>query len=246
MFHSSHPKAFFQPHLHPRGCSREYLLGLGCQGCSGACSAPFSRLLQPSVRSVVDLEVMTFGRHPLPYPSPCGRVTLSVGVHSVCAPVRKSGGLAGLLQSPGCVHSSDGSSTSRPFLRFLLCDTVYQFQVLWPLHGSAGHHLGHGSCFSYAAGLASLHSLGIRMRRYLDTWLVQSSSQESLLGVLLPVLRLCLVFGIVIPPRYSNLIPSQVVQCLWVVFDSTSFRAYPSVERISRRQSAPAVFMSCA
>ena len=92
---------------------------------------------------------MTFGRHPLPYPSPCARVTLSVGVHSVCAPVNKSGGLAGLLQSPGCVHSSDGSSASRPFLRFLLCDTVYQFQVLWPLHGSAGHHLGHGSCFSY-------------------------------------------------------------------------------------------------
>ena len=149
MFHSSHPNAFLQPHLHPRGCSREYLLGLGCQGCSGACSTPFSRLLQPYVRSVVDLEVMTFGRHPLPYPSPCGRVTLSVGVHSVCAPVRKSGGLAGLLRSPGCVHSSDGSSASRPFLRFLLGDTVYQFQVLWPLHDSAGHHLGHGSCFSY-------------------------------------------------------------------------------------------------
>ena len=91
MFHYSHPNAFFQPHLHPRGCCREYLLGLGCQGCSGACSTPFSRLLQPSVRGVVDLEVMTFGRHPLPYPSLCGRVTLSVGVHSVCAPVSKSG-----------------------------------------------------------------------------------------------------------------------------------------------------------
>ena len=130
MFHYSHPNAFFQPHLHPRGCSREYLLGLGCQGCSGACSTPFSRLLQPSVRSVVDLEVMTFGRHPLPYPSLCGRVTLSVGVHSVCAPVSRSGGLAGLLRSPGSVHSSDGSSASRPFLRFLLRDTVYQFQAL--------------------------------------------------------------------------------------------------------------------
>ena len=110
MFHCSHPNAFFQPHLHPRGCSREYLLGLGCQGCSRACSTPFSRLLQPSVRSVVDLEVMTFGRHPLPSSSLCGRVTLSVGVHSVCAPVSKSGGLAGLLRSPGSVHSSDGSS----------------------------------------------------------------------------------------------------------------------------------------
>ena len=115
MFHYSHPNAFFQPRLHPRGCSWEYLLGLGCQGCSGACSTPFSRLLQPSVRGVVDLEVMTFGRHPLPYPSLCGRVTLSVGVHSVCAPVSKSGGLAGLLRSPGSVHSSDGSSASRPF-----------------------------------------------------------------------------------------------------------------------------------
>ena len=91
MFHYSHPNAFFQPHLQPRGCCREYLLGLGCQGCSGACSTPFSRLLQPSVRGVVDLEVMTFGRHPLPYPSLCGRVTLSVVVHSVCAPVSKSG-----------------------------------------------------------------------------------------------------------------------------------------------------------
>ena len=93
---------------------------------------------------------------------------------------------------------------------------------------------------------AILHSLGIRMRRYLDTWLVQSSSQESLLEVLLPVLRLCPVFGIVIHPRYSILIPSQVVQCLWVVFDSTSVRASPSVERISRRQSTTPVFMSCA
>ena len=130
MFHCSHPNAFFQPHLHPRGCSGEYLLGLGFQGCSGACSTPFSRLLQPSIRSVVDLEVMTFGRHPLPYPSLCGRVTLSVGVHSVCAPVSKSGGLAGLLRSPGSVHSSDGSSASRPFLRFLLRDTVYQFHAL--------------------------------------------------------------------------------------------------------------------
>ena len=240
MFHSSHPNAFFQPHLHPRGCSREYLLGLGCQGCSGACSTPFSRLLQPSVCSVVDLEVMTFGRHPLPYPSPCGRVTLSVGVHSVCAPVRKSGGLAGLLRSPGCVHSSDGSSASRPFLRFLLCDTVYQFQVLWPLHGSAGHHLGHGSCFSYTPFSGYPYA---SIPRHLAGPVFLSGVSPRGSSTCPPSLS---SFGIVIPPRYSNLIPSQVVQCLWVVCDSTSFRASPSVERISRRQSAPAVFMSCA
>ena len=118
---------------------------------------------------------------------------------------------------------------SRPFLRFLFRDTVYQFQAL---------------CFGLSTALqvftwvmapvsAILHSLGIRMRRYLDTWLVQSSSQESLLEVLLTVLRLCHDLGIVIHPRNSNLIPSQVVQYRWVVIDSTSFRASPSVERIS-------------
>ena len=179
---------------------------------------------------------------PSPYPSLCGRVTLSVGVHSVCAPVSKSGGLTGLLRSPRSVHSSDGSSASRPFLRFLLRDTVYQFQALCFGLSTAP------PVFTWVMAPVSalLHSLGIRMRRYLDTWLVQYSSQESLLEVLLPVLRLCPVFGIVIHPRYSNLVPSQVVRCLWVIFDSTSFRASPSVDRISRRQSATAVFMSCA
>ena len=93
MFHCSHPNAVFQPHLHPRGCSGVFLLGLGFQGCSGACSTPFSRLLQPSLRVVVVLGVMAFVHHPLPSPSLCGRVTLSVGVHSVYAPVGESGRL---------------------------------------------------------------------------------------------------------------------------------------------------------
>ena len=151
MFHCSHPNALFQPHLHPRGCSGEYLLGLGCQGCSGACSTPFSRLLQPSVSSVVDLGVMAFGHHPLPSHSLCGRVTLSVGVHSVCAPVSKSGGLAGLLRSQGSVSSSTGSScfSSLSSLRVTWHGLPVPSSVLWPLHGSAGLHLGHGSCFSY-------------------------------------------------------------------------------------------------
>ena len=239
MFHCSHPNAFFQPHLHPRGCSGVFLLGLGFRGCSGACSTPFSRLLQPSVRGVVDLGVMAFGHHPLPSPSLCGRVTLSVGVHSVYAPVGESGRLLASFDLREAYIPVPVHPASRPFLRFLFRDTVYQFQALY-FGLSVGLPLGHGSCFSYT------HSLGIRMRRSLDTWLVQSSSLVSLLEVLLPVLRLCPVFGIVIHPRYSTLIPSQVVQCLWVVFVSTSFRASPSVERISRRQSATAVFMSCA
>ena len=130
MFHCSHPNAFFQPHLHPRGCSGEFLLGLGFQGCSGACSTPFSRLLQPSVRGVVDLGVMAFGHHPLPSPSLCGRVTLSVGVHSVYAPVGESGGLLASFDLREAYIPVPVHPASRPFLRFLFRDTVCQFQAL--------------------------------------------------------------------------------------------------------------------
>ena len=131
---------------------------------------------------------------------------------------------------------------SRHFLRFLLRDPVYQFQALCFGLSTAPQVF----TWVMAPVSAILHSLGIRMRRYLVAWLVQSSSQESLLADLPTVLRLCQDLGLVIHPRKSNLIPSQVVQYLWVVIDSTSFRASPSVERISRLRSTAAVFLSCA
>ena len=131
---------------------------------------------------------------------------------------------------------------SRHFLRFMFRDAVYQFKALCFGLSTAPQVFP----WVMAPVSAILHSLGIRMRRYLDDWLVQSSSQESLLEDLQTVLRLCHELGIVINPKKSNLIPSQVVQCLWVVIDSTSFRASPSVERISRLQSTAAVFLSCA
>ena len=110
---------------------------------------------------------------------------------------------------------------SRHFLRFMFRDTVYHFKAL---------------CFGLSTApqvftrvmapvSAILHSMGIRMRRYLDDWLVQSNSRESLL---------------------RDLHPSQVVQYLGVIIDSTSFRASPSEERISRLQSTAAEFQSCA
>ena len=131
---------------------------------------------------------------------------------------------------------------SRHFLRFMFRDTVYQFKAL---------------CFGLSTApqvftrvmapvSAILHSMGIRMRRYLDDWLVQSSSRESLLEELQTVLQLCHELGIVVNPQKSNLVPSQVVQYLGVVIDSTSFEASPSVERISRLQSTAAEFQSCA
>ena len=103
------------------------------------------------------------------------------------------------------------------FLRFMFRDTVYQFKAL---------------CFDLSTApqvftrviapvSAILHSMGIRMRRYLDYWLVQSLSRESLL---------------------RDLHPSQVVQYLGVIIASTSFRASPSEEHISRLHSTAAGF----
>ena len=221
LFQCSHPNAFFQPHLHQGGCYGGGHLRLYCRGCCGACSTPFSRLLQPSVRSVEDLGVVASGHRLLPSQSLCGRVSLPDGDHSVCAPVSASGGLGGLHRSEGSVPSSAGSSSFSSLLRFLFRDTVYQFKAL---------------CFGLSTApqvftrvmapvSAMLHSMGIRMRRYLDDWLVQSASRGSLLRVLHP---------------------SQVVQYLGVVIDSTSFGASPSEEHISRLQSTAAEFQSCA
>ena len=162
-------------------------------------------------------------------------------IQSVLLSVRQGDWMASIdlkeayLQVP--VHPA-----SRHFLRFVFRDTVYQFKAL---------------CFGLSTApqvftrvmapvSAILHSMGIRMRRYLDDWLVQSASRESLLRDLRTVLQLCHELGIVVNPQKSNLVPLQVVQYLGVVIDSTSFRASPSEERISRLQSTAAEFQSCA
>ena len=122
---------------------------------------------------------------------------------------------------------------SRPFLRFLLRDTVYQFQALClASHGSAGLHLGHGSCFSYTPFSGYPYA---SMPRHLAGPVFLSGVSPRGSSAYPPTLS-----------RFRDCHPSQVVQYLWVVVDSTSFRASPSVERISRLQSTAAVFLSCA
>ena len=131
---------------------------------------------------------------------------------------------------------------SRHFFRFVFRDHVFQFKAL---------------CFGLSTApqvftrvmapvSAMLHSMGIRMRRYLYDWLVQSSSQASLLRDLQTVLQLCHELGIVVNPQKSNLVPSQVVQYLGVVIDAKTFRASPSQERISKLLSTAEEFRSSA
>ena len=131
---------------------------------------------------------------------------------------------------------------SRHFLRFVFRDQVYQFKEL---------------CFGLSMApqvftrvmapvFAMLHSMGIRMRWYLDDWLIQSSSPESLLRDLQTVLQLCHELGIVVNPQKSNLVPSQVIQYLGVVIDAQTFRASPSQERIFKLLSRAEEFRSSA
>ena len=84
------------------------------------------------------------------------------------------------------------------------------------------------------------------MQRYLNDWLVQSSSRESLLHDFRVVLDLYRELGIVVKPAKSRLVPSQVVQYLGVVIDSRSYRASPSPNGVARLQSTAGEFLSCA
>ena len=162
-------------------------------------------------------------------------------IQSVLLSVRQGDWMASIdlteayLQVP--IHPS-----SRHLLRFVFRDQVYQFKAL---------------CFGLSTApqvftrvmapvSAILHSMGIRMRWYLDDWLVQSSSRDSLVRDLQTVLSLCHELGIVVNPQKSNLVPSQIVQYLGVVIDSTSFRASPSQDRISRLRSTADAFRSSA
>ena len=131
---------------------------------------------------------------------------------------------------------------SRHFLHFIFRDQVYQFKAL-----CFGHSMAPQVFTRVMAPVSAiLHSMGIRMRRYLDDWLVQSSSQASLLRDLQTVLQLCHELGIVVNPQKSNLVPSQVAQYLGVVIDAKTFRASPSQERVSRLLSTAAEFQSSA
>ena len=161
-------------------------------------------------------------------------------IQSVLLSVRQGDWMASIdlkeayLQVP--VHPA-----SRHFLRFMFRGTVYQFKaVLWPLHSSAGLHQGHGSCFSYTP--FSGYPYASIPRRLAGPVFLSGVSPRGSADCPPTFSRI----GDCHHPQKSNLIPSQVVQYLGVVIGSTSFRASPSVERISRLHSTAAEFQSCA
>ena len=77
-----------------------------------------------------------------------------------------------------------------------------------------------------------LHSMGIRMLRYLDDWLIQASSKEECLQARETVLSLCQELGIIINLEKSQLVPTQVATYLGLVIDATTLRASPTQTRM--------------
>ena len=130
---------------------------------------------------------------------------------------------------------------SRKFLRFVAFGKVYQFKVL---------------CFGLSTApqvftrvmapvSAFLHQAGIRLRRYLDDWLIQASSREQVLLALESVLQLCEELGIIVNWEKSHLVPSQRMEYLGVLFDSVTFRASSAPKRVLKLLSIGEEFLSC-
>ena len=120
--------------------------------------------------------------------------------------------------------------SSRKLLRFMSEGTVYQFKAL---------------CFGlstapqvftrvFAAVSAWAHARGIRLLRYLDDWLVLSSSEKKAKESFRELLSLCRTLGIVINEKKSDLVPSQSAKYLGMTIDTGAGKVFPSLARVEK------------
>ena len=108
--------------------------------------------------------------------------------------------------------------------------TVYQFQAL---------------CFGlstapqvftrvFVAVSAWAHSHWIRLLRYLDDWLVLSSSEKEAKQAVRSLLSLCHTLGIVINEKKLDLVPSQTVKYLGMTIDTRAGKVFSSLARVEK------------
>ena len=134
--------------------------------------------------------------------------------NSVLLAVRKNGFLASIdlknayFQIP--VHPSS-------FVLFSN-DTVYQFRALCFGLSTAPQMFTR----VFAAVSSWAHSRGVRLLRYLDNWLILSSSETKTRHHVNQLLTLCRSLGIVINTEKSDLSPSRSVEYLGMIIDTVS------------------------
>ena len=81
----------------------------------------------------------------------------------------------------------------------------------------------------FPAVSAWAHSHGIRLLRYLDDWLVLSSSEREAKQAVQLLLSLCRTLGIVINEKKLDLVPSQTVKYLDMTIDTEAGKVFPSL-----------------
>ena len=119
---------------------------------------------------------------------------------------------------------------SRRYLRFVWQGLVYQFRAL--CFGLTTAPQVFTRVMAPVAVLA--HSVGIRLHRYLDDWLIVASDHQQLTQDKQWLLSLCQQLGLLINMEKSDLIPSQTATYLGMYIDTGLDRVFPSKNRIQR------------
>ena len=118
---------------------------------------------------------------------------------------------------------------SRRFLRFVVAGKSYQFRVL---------------CFGLTTApqvftrimapvSAILHRYGVRMLRYLDDWLILSSTEIACIQSRDRFLSICTELGIQVNLTKSSLVPTQSLVYLGMEIRSLPFIARPTPVRVN-------------
>ena len=120
--------------------------------------------------------------------------------------------------------------SSRKLLRSMSEGTVYQFQAL--CFGLSTAPQVFTRVFAVVSAWAYSH--GIRLLRYLDDWLVLSSSEQEAKQAVQVLLSLCHALGIVINEKKSDLVPSQTMKYLGMTIDTEAGKVFPSLARVEK------------
>ena len=147
-----------------------------------------------------------------------GCLPLPHGDCPVSSSVSSSGGLDGILGSPGCLPPVSGPSI------FSSVSEVPRGGVglpvprslFWPVDGSASVYMCHGSGF-----------LGFRILCYLDDWLVLGSSFREIVRARDFLLWLCQELGIQVNLPKSSLTPTQSIDYLGMRIQTSPLRVFP-------------------
>ena len=146
------------------------------------------------------------------------------------AVVCQRGGFSSFLGSEGCVLSDPDPWIIEEAVEVHVggASLPVQSPVLRSVDCSPGLYQ------SLRGGVGLAHARGIRLLRYLDDWLVLSSSEKRAKESIRELLSLCRTLGIVINEKKSDLVPSQPAKYLGMTIDTGAGKVFPSLARVEK------------